>query len=85
MKTKSVPFKFAPAEFIPFRDQKVLDRVRAIKREDITKHRNKDYRIKVIPDAEFGFVWLNDMFYRIKTAIRGRATRFSPPCSTSTG
>ena len=39
---KNRPFKFSPAEFIPFRDQEVLDRVRAIKREDITKHRNKD-------------------------------------------
>ncbi len=69
MKKKSSPFKFEPAAFIPFRDRKVLDRVRAIKRADIAKHRNKDYRIKVIPDAEFGFVWLNDMFYRIKTAM----------------
>lgn len=68
MKTKP-QFKFSPAEFIPFRDQRVIDRVRAIKRADITKHRNKDYRIRVIPDAEFGFVWLNDMFYRIKTAM----------------
>jgi glucosamine-6-phosphate deaminase len=68
-KTKSAAFTFEPASFIPFRDRQVLDRVRAITREDITKHPNKDYRIQVIPDADFGFVWLNDMFYRIKTAM----------------
>jgi len=60
MKKKTTPFKFEPAEFIPFRDRNVLDRVRSIKREDIAKHPNKDYQIRVIPDADFGFIWLNE-------------------------
>jgi 6-phosphogluconolactonase/glucosamine-6-phosphate isomerase/deaminase len=66
---KKATFNFEPASFIPFRDRKALDRVRAIKREDIAKHRNPDYRIHVLPDADIEFMWINDMFHRIKTAM----------------
>ncbi len=69
MKTKARPFTFAPASFIPFRDTRVIARVRAITREQITKHRNPDFRIRVIPDAEIEFLWITDMFFRIKTAM----------------
>lgn len=68
-KNNSRPFTFAPASFIPFRDTKVIARVCAIKREQITKHRNPDFRITVHPDADIEFMWINDMFYRIKTAM----------------
>jgi glucosamine-6-phosphate deaminase len=61
-------FKFAPAKFVPFRDTQVIERVRKIKREDITQHPNPDYHIMVLPDADVEMVWLTDMFYRIKTA-----------------
>ena len=61
-------FEYAPAEFIPFRDMETIERVRAIKTEDITKHPNPDFRIRVMPAAQIGFIWLTDMFYRIKTA-----------------
>jgi 6-phosphogluconolactonase/glucosamine-6-phosphate isomerase/deaminase len=61
-------FTFQPAAFIPFRDTKVIERVRKIKRKDITKHKNPDFRIKVIPDAEFEDLWINDIFQRIKTS-----------------
>lgn len=69
MKEKSRRFEYEPASFVPFRDRKVLDRVRAIRREDIAKHRNPEFRIRVVPDAEVEFLWLNDMFHRIKTAM----------------
>jgi glucosamine-6-phosphate deaminase len=61
-------FKFAPAKFIQFRDTEVIQRVRKIKREEITQHPNPDYHITVLPDADVEMVWLIDMFYRIKTA-----------------
>lgn len=61
-------FKYDPAEFVPFRDKEVLERVRKISSEDITKHSNPDFRITVMPGAEIEFRWLTDMFYRIKTA-----------------
>ncbi len=69
MKKLSSKFAFAPADFIPFRDTKVIARVRRIKREDITKHRNPDFRITVMPDAEVEFLWITDMFFRIKDAM----------------
>jgi len=61
-------FTFEPAAFIPFRDAAVLDRVRKIKKEDIARHPNPDFKISVMPAAEIEFRWLMDMFLRIKTA-----------------
>ena len=69
MKKNPSKFTFAPASFIPFRDIKAVARVRRIKREDITKHRNPDFRISVHPDAQIEFLWITDMFFRIKTAM----------------
>jgi glucosamine-6-phosphate deaminase len=69
MKNKSTKFTFAPADFIPFRDTKVIERCRNIKREDIAKHPNPDFRITVIPDAEAEFLWITDMFFRIQEAM----------------
>lgn len=74
MKNKPDQFTFAPANFIPFRDTKAIARVRRIKREDITKHRNPDFRISVVPDAEFEFKWITDMFFRIKDAMEAGRT-----------
>lgn len=61
-------FTFDPAPFVPFKDKKELERVRNIKREDIEKHPNPDFKIKVVPDDYLEFIWLSDMFYRIKDA-----------------
>ena len=72
MKKPAPEFTFAPAEFIPFRDKKVIERIRRIRREDITKHRNPDFRITVLPDADVEFRWMTDMFFRIKTAMDAR-------------
>ncbi|BCW98507.1 MAG: hypothetical protein KatS3mg024_1334 [Armatimonadota bacterium] len=61
-------FRFNPAPFIPFLDMEAVERARRIRREDITKHPNPDYRIQVFPDSEIEFRWLMDMFHRIKTS-----------------
>ena len=45
-------FVFEPATFIPFRDTAAIARVIGIKRQEITRHPNPDFRIRVIPDAE---------------------------------
>lgn len=66
---KLAPFDFEPASFIPFRDRRVLDRIRRIKKEDITKHPNPDFRITVMPGDELDFRWSTDLFFRIKTAM----------------
>ena len=61
-------FNFTPAPFVPFRDTQVIQRVRAIRREDIARHPNPDFKITVMDDSDIEFYWLMDMFYRIKTA-----------------
>jgi len=61
-------FTFTHAAFLPFRDQAACDRVRRIARRDICRHSNPELRIEVIPDAEFNFRCINDIFLRIKTA-----------------
>ena len=57
-------FDFEPAPWIPFRDKEVLSRVRNIKREDMEKHPNPDFKIKIVPDV--GTLWVSDMVVRIK-------------------
>lgn len=59
-------FDFNPSEWVPFKDKKEINRVLAIKREDIEKHHNPDFRIRVIPDADVEHYWITDMFRRIK-------------------
>jgi glucosamine-6-phosphate deaminase len=67
-KTRST-FTFAPAKSIPFQDTQAVARARAIKRQNITKHRNPDFRIEVVPDAEIEHRWITDMFFRISHAM----------------
>lgn len=57
-------FKFNPADWLPFRDREVLERVRKIRRVDMEKHSNPDFRIKIVPDVTS--LWVADMVIRIK-------------------
>jgi len=61
-------FDFEPSAYVPFRDKQALERVRNIKRQDIEKHPNPDFRIRVVEDSMVGFIWVADMFHRIKQA-----------------
>lgn len=62
-------FDYNPSKFVPWNvDKEVLERVRNIKREDIEKHPNPDFKIRVVPDSEIEIIWITDMFYRIKKA-----------------
>ena len=62
-------FSPALAEFIPFRDKEACARVRAIKKADICKHPNPDFKIRVIEDpADFSFEFGMDIVRRIKAA-----------------
>jgi len=62
-------FEYELAEFIAFRDKEVCKRVRAIRKEDIHKHPNPDFKIEIIetPD-EFYFEFALDIVRRIKMA-----------------
>jgi glucosamine-6-phosphate deaminase len=61
-------FTFEPSRWVPFRNTEVLDKVRKIKKEDITKHPNKDFKIHLVPDVMVEHIFVSDMFYRIKKA-----------------
>jgi len=61
-------FEYSPSKWVPFRDKEALERVRKIKREDITKHPNPDFKIRVMKADEIELVFVADMFYRIKQA-----------------
>lgn len=61
-------FQYSPSPWVPFRDVAALERCRKIKREDITKHPNPDFKITVHRDDDVEHMWVADMFHRIKTA-----------------
>ena len=61
-------FDYSPSHWVPFRDKIVLEKVRKIKREDIEKHPNPEFKIKVVKDDEVEFIFVADMFFRIKKA-----------------
>ena len=65
---KASAFDFQPSQHLHFRDKGAMDRVRAIKRKDIEKHPNPDFKIRVVPDCDIEWIWVSDMFWRIKTA-----------------
>ena len=56
-------FKFDPAPYVPYRNKEVLERCRNIKREDMEKHPNPNFRIHVTPAV--GGIWIGDMVARI--------------------
>ena len=78
-------FTSSPSQWVPFRDTEALERCRKIKREDIEKHPNPDFKIRVVPDADVEYIFVTDMFYRIKSAAdAGKKVVFilPNPCPT---
>lgn len=65
MTNKSL-FQYQPSEWVPFRDKAEIERVVNIKREDMEKHPNPDYKIAVVPDEEVEMILIADMIQRIK-------------------
>ena len=62
-------FQYELAKFIPFRDAKACARVRAIKRADLCKHKNKNFKIEIIDSkAEFYSRFAIDIVSRIVAA-----------------
>ena len=61
-------FIYSPSHHVPFRDQEALERCRKIKREEMEKHSNADFKIRVVKDDDVDFIWVTDMLYRIKAA-----------------
>jgi len=64
-----MPFRYALASFIPFRDEAACARVRAIKRSEITRHANPRFRIEVIDErTHFYSRFAIDIVSRIQQA-----------------
>ncbi len=64
-----MPFRYPLSKFIPFRDEAACARVRAIRRKDLCRHRNKDFRIEIIDDKiQFYSRFAVDIVSRIKKA-----------------
>ncbi|MHB0879199.1 MAG: sugar phosphate isomerase family [Anaerolineae bacterium] len=64
-----MPFSYNPSKFLAFRDMAACEKVRSIKKEDITKHANPDFKIKVIEDlGEFYASFAIDIVSRIVKA-----------------
>jgi len=81
--TNNSTFTFEPAPWIPFRDKEVCERVRKIKREDMEKHPNPDFKIKIVPDVTS--IWISDMVLRIKESdvLNKKLVMIMPnPCPT---
>lgn len=57
-------FIFEPADFVPFKDKAVLERVRKIHGKDLEKYSNDKMKIKVIKNPHP--IIIGDMFTRIK-------------------
>lgn len=59
-------FLYSPSQYVPFRDVEAIERCRRIRREDIERHSNPNFRIRVLPGDEIEFYWIADMFRWIK-------------------
>ncbi|MCS7047895.1 MAG: hypothetical protein NZ483_01200 [Verrucomicrobiae bacterium] len=64
----SKTFRWEPAACIPFRDPEVIERCRRIRRSELTRHWNPQFRIQIVPAAELERSWIHDMFQRIREA-----------------
>jgi glucosamine-6-phosphate deaminase len=63
-------FDYSLADFIDFRDRQALARVRGIRRSDITKHPNPEFRIEVIDSPmDFYSAFASDIVSRVKAAL----------------
>ena len=63
-------FTYDLADFLDFKDPAVCDRIRRIRREEITKHPNADFKIEVMDDlAQFYSAFATDIVTRIKQAL----------------
>lgn len=57
---------YKPSHHVPYQDLKAIERCRKIKRGDITKHKNPNFRIYVNTGAMLGFMWIDRLFQFFK-------------------
>lgn len=59
-------FDFIPADYVPFKDRALCEKLRKISGKDLEKHPNKDFNIKVIMNPHP--ILIGHLFTRIKEA-----------------
>ena len=62
-------FTFSPSHHVPFRDQAELAKARKITRDDFVNHPNPNLNVQVLRDDEITFLFVSDIFLRIKEAM----------------
>jgi len=71
-----MPFTYRLADFVPFRDLTVCERVRQISKKEICSHPNPEFRIRVIEEPQtFYFEFALDIVNRIRRT-RDEGKRF---------
>ncbi len=64
-----VGFEYGLSRFIDFRDEAECERVRGIRRADLTRHPNPDFRVRVVDDPrEFYGAFAEDLVDRVREA-----------------
>jgi len=77
MNSQSGSFEYQMSQYLEFRDVEICKRVRAIKKEDITKHPNENFKIKVIEnELAFQFAYVLDIVSGIKRALEEGKKRY---------
>ena len=61
-------FTYKPSKWVPYKNIETIEKVRKIKRDDLTKHKNPDFKISIVKDDMVEFIWVSDMFFRIKNS-----------------
>lgn len=61
-------FVYQPSPCVPFRDLAVIERCRNLSREELTRHANPDFKIRILPAEEITFLWFGDLVSQIVRA-----------------
>ncbi|MDD4102929.1 MAG: hypothetical protein PHU80_09925 [Kiritimatiellae bacterium] len=70
-------FKYDLSDCLPFRDSKACERARNIRRDEITKHKNKNFKIRVIENEQaFQFAYVMDIVAGIKRALEAGRKKY---------
>ena len=61
-------FNFEIADFVPYKNKAVLEKVRNMSGEELTHHPNPDFRVKIVDSPSM--IWVSDMIARIESMVR---------------
>jgi len=59
-------FNYGVSAWSPIKDRKLVEKIKTIKKEDITKHPNPNFKIEIVDDNDFVFKRVIDIYEKIK-------------------